>query len=161
LIERVEMTSGTDRRFMEEALEQARQAASAGEVPVGAVVVKDGAIIARSHNLREAAQDPTAHAEILAIREAAQVLESWRLDGCTLYVTLEPCAMCTGALVLARVERCVFGASDPKGGFMGTLGDLSQHPGLNHRIEVTRGLAGEEAAELLRSFFKGLRNRKV
>ncbi len=144
---------------MAEALEQARLAAARGEVPIGAVVVHGGRVIARAHNRRELDGDPVAHAELLAIREAARVRGGWRLDGCTVYVTLEPCAMCAGAMVLARIDRCVYGCSDPKGGFLGTLGDLSGHPRLNHRYAVTAGVRADEAAELLRSFFRALRNR--
>ncbi|MCB9744548.1 MAG: nucleoside deaminase [Alphaproteobacteria bacterium] len=145
---------------MQAAIDQARAAAPLGEVPVGAVVVRDGQIIAAAHNLRETGADPTAHAELLAIREAARAQGHWRLTGCTVYVTLEPCAMCAGAMVLARIDACVYGASDPKGGFLGTLGDLSQHPALNHRFEVTPGIEAEECAELLKSFFRRLRSRK-
>ncbi len=145
---------------MEAALQLARQAPELGEVPVGAVVVHEGNIIASAHNRRELDQDPCAHAELLAMRLAAQAIGSWRLEGCTVYVTLEPCAMCAGAMVLARIERCVYGCSDPKGGFLGTLGDLSAHPGLNHRFEVTPGVLAEDCADELRSFFRQLRERK-
>lgn len=153
------MISGNESLFMEEALELARQAAQAGEVPVGAVVVREGVVLARAHNLRETLQDPTAHAEILALRLAAARLGSWRLDGCDLYVTLEPCAMCAGAMVLARVQRCVYATSDPKGGFVGTVGDLSSHPALNHRFAVVGGVRAEDAAALLSGFFRRLRSR--
>src|SRR3990170_2657056 len=119
------------------ALEEARVAASAGDVPVGAVVARGDEILGRAGNARERDQDPTAHAEILALRQASTALGSWHLEGCTLYVTLEPCAMCSGALVLARVDRLVFGAEDPKGGFAGSLGDLVRDPPLNHAVEVT------------------------
>ncbi|MBN2800010.1 MAG: nucleoside deaminase [Deltaproteobacteria bacterium] len=146
--------------FMERALALAAQAAELGEVPVGAVVVKDGQIIAEAHNLRERAQDPTAHAELLAIRLAAEKLGTWRLEGCTVVVTLEPCPMCAGAMVQSRVERCVFGCTDPKGGFAGTVGDLSNVPQLNHSFEVHGGLMGEEAAGLLKTFFRQLRTRR-
>ncbi len=130
-----------------------------GEVPVGAVVTCEGRVVAEAYNRRELDQDPTAHAALLAIRQAADVLGSWRLDGCTVYVTLEPCSMCAGAMVLARIERCVFGATDPKGGFLGTLGDLSKHPGLNHRFEVVDGFEAERCAAMLREFFHRLRSR--
>jgi tRNA(adenine34) deaminase len=131
---------------MREALALADEAAALGEVPVGALVVAaNGEVVGRGRNRREQAQDPTAHAELLAIREAAAATGAWRLAGCTLYVTLEPCAMCAGAAVLARIERLVFGASDPKGGFCGSLGDLVRDPRLNHRLEV-RG----ETQELFR-----------
>ena len=145
---------------MSEALALARAAADMNEVPIGAIVVHDGQIIGAAHNRREVDHDPTAHAELLAIRQAAQQIGDWRLEGCTLYVTLEPCAMCAGAMVLARLDRCVYGCSDPKGGFLGTLGDLHNHPALNHRFDVQSGVCGEEAAELLRSFFRRLRSRK-
>lgn len=141
------------------ALEMASQAASLGEVPVGALVVQDGEILASAHNRRKLDRDPTAHAELLAIRAAAQRLGDWRLERCVVYVTLEPCAMCAGAMVLARVSRVVYGCHDPKGGFLGTLGDLSQVPGLNHRYEVLAGVESDAAAGLLRSFFRRLRAR--
>jgi tRNA(adenine34) deaminase len=147
------------RHFMEQALEQARAAERIGEVPVGSVVVKDDRIVAIGHNLRERDQDPTAHAELLAMREAAQALGSWRLEGCTVYVTLEPCAMCAGAMVLARVKTCVFGATDPRGGFLGTLGDLSQVPALNHHFQVEGGVMAEESSALLKGFFQRIRAR--
>ena len=147
-------------RFMAEALSEAGLARSLGDVPVGAVVVKDGEIIARGHNLREVDQDPTAHAELIAIRRAAAHLGSWRLEGCTVYVTLEPCPMCSGLMVLSRIEQCVYGASDPKGGFLGTLADLTDHPGLNHRFAVVPGVMAEECGEVLRSFFRALRKAK-
>lgn len=147
-------------RFMQEALAQARLAAEMGEVPVGAVVVRGDQVIAAGHNRREIDQDPTAHAELLAVREAAAALGSWRLDNCTVYVTLEPCSMCAGAMVLARVERCVYGTTDPKGGFVGTLGDLSDHPGLNHRFAVVSGVLAGESSKLLKDFFKQLRSRR-
>ena len=147
----------TDREAMEVALELARAAAEAGEVPVGAVCVLDGAIVGRGRNARESAHDPTAHAELLAIQDTARTLGRWRLTGVTLLVTLEPCAMCAGALVLARVDRLVIGASDPKAGAVGSLMDLSSDPRLNHRYPVERGLLAEESAELLRSFFRARR----
>lgn len=142
------------RRFMEAALEQARAAASLGEVPVGAVVVREGLVIASAHNLRETTEDPTAHAELVAMRAAAAAIGSWRLEGCTVYVTLEPCPMCAGAMVNGRVALCVYGAPDPKAGFLGSLGDLSAHPALNHRFPVVAGVGAEESAALLRSFFR-------
>lgn len=147
------------RQFMLEALSLADEAARRGEVPVGAVVVKDGAIVARGYNLREAWSDPTAHAESIAIRRAAQRLGSWRLDGCTVYVTLEPCPMCAGAMVQARVDRCVYGCTDPKGGFLGTLADLSAFPGLNHRFEVVAGIERDACSERLSAFFRELRRK--
>lgn len=142
---------------MAEALDEARRAASAGEVPVGAVVVRGDAVIGRGRNQREAWQDPTAHAEMIAIRAAAASVGSWRLTGCTLFVTLEPCAMCAGAVILGRIDKVVFATPDPKGGYLGTLGDLSRVAGLNHQFEVVRGQGEAEAAELLRAFFRDLR----
>ena len=124
------------------------------DVPIGAVVVLDGDQLASAGNRREADGDPTAHAEILALRQAATVIGSWRLDGCTLYVTLEPCAMCAGAIVLARVRRLVFGARDPKAGFAGSLGNLVRDERLNHQVELTGDFMTEEAGELLRAFFR-------
>lgn len=142
------------------ALDEARRAARAGEVPVGAVVVSAaGERLAAAHNRRESDRDPLAHAEVLAIREAARRTGSWRLEGATLYVTLEPCAMCAGALVLSRVARLVYGAADAKAGYCGSLGDLVRDPRLNHRLEVVSGLLAEASGELLRSFFAGLRGR--
>ncbi len=146
---------------MEEALVEARRAAELGEVPVGAVVVRGGEIVGRGHNRREVDGDPLAHAEMLALREAAAATGGWRLDGATLYVTLEPCAMCAGALVLSRVDRLVFAARDPKAGFCGSLGNLVADPRLNHRLEVAEGVGGEEAALLLRGFFARLRERRA
>jgi tRNA(adenine34) deaminase len=146
--------------FMRAALAQAERARSLGDVPVGAVVVRDGQIIAVGHNRREIDQDPTAHAELLAIREAAKALGSWRLEGCTVYVTLEPCPMCSGLMVLSRVERCVFGARDPKGGFLGTLVDLSDFPGLNHKFATVPGVLGAECSEQLSAFFREIRRNK-
>ena len=143
---------------MREALAEARRAAASGEVPVGAVVVgAAGELLARAHNRREAEQDPTAHAELVAVRRAAAASGSWRLEGATVYVTLEPCAMCAGALVLARVARLVFGASDPKAGYCGSLGDLVRDPRLNHRLEVAAGVLAEECGALLRGFFAARR----
>jgi tRNA(adenine34) deaminase len=147
----------TDREAMEEALRLARQAGQAGEVPVGAVAVCDGVVVGRGRNAREEARDPTAHAELLAVQQAARALGRWRLGGVTVFVTLEPCAMCAGAMVLARIDRLVFGASDPKAGAVGSLLDLSADPRLNHRFPVERGLLGEESGELLRAFFRARR----
>lgn len=146
-----------DERFMGEALALAREAGARGEVPVGAVAVLEGRIVGRGANARESAHDPTAHAELLAIQDAARALGRWRLTGVTVYVTLEPCAMCAGAMVLARIDRLVFAASDPKAGAVGSLMDLSQDPRLNHRYPVTRGVLGDEAGELLRAFFRARR----
>ena len=146
-----------DQQWMLAALSEAAAAAKLGEVPVGAVVVRAGEIVGRAHNRRELDQDPLAHAELLALRQAAALVGSWRLGECTLYVTLEPCAMCAGALVNSRIGRLVYGAADPKAGFCGSLGDLSSFPGLNHRFEVRSGGLAAESGELLRSFFGALR----
>lgn len=151
--------SATDVDFMREALAEARIAEAKGEVPVGAVVVVDGAIIARGHNLRQTTQDPTAHAELVAVREAAAALGSWRLVGATVYVTLEPCPMCAGMLVNSRVHRCVWGCDDPKAGATKTLYTIGDDPRLNHRFESTPGILGEECAEVLREFFGRIRRR--
>lgn len=144
---------------MADALALASEAAAEGEVPVGAVVVFDGRVVGVGANRRERDQDFAAHAEFLAMRHAAQALGTWRLTGCTVYVTLEPCPMCAGAMVLSRIDRCVFGASDPKGGFVGSLGDLSCQPGLNHAFEVTGGVMADESSALLKAFFRTLRRR--
>jgi tRNA(adenine34) deaminase len=153
--------SPADREFMKEALAFARIAFGEQEVPIGAVVVRDGKMVGRGRNRREAAADPTAHAEIEALREAARAAGTWRLDGATLYATLEPCAMCAGAAVNARIARIVFGCADPKAGYCGTLGNIPQDPRLNHRCAVERGLLGEDAAELLRLFFQARRSPKT
>lgn len=143
--------------FMREALEEAKLAAQAGEVPVGAVIVRDGRIIARGHNGTEAQKDPTAHAEIVALRQAAQVLGGWRLPGCSLYVTCEPCAMCAGAMVWARVEKLFIGTMDPKAGACGSVMNVASNPKLNHRIEVESGILQEECSEVMKDFFRNLR----
>jgi tRNA(adenine34) deaminase len=148
-----------DQVWMTEALAEARRAADIGEVPIGAVVVREGEILGRGHNRREIDGDPLAHAEILAIREAASRMGGWRLSGATMYVTLEPCPMCAGALVNSRVHRLVYGAADPKAGYCGSLGNLVQDPRLNHRLEVTAGVLESESAALLRGFFASLRRR--
>ena len=150
-----------DVKWMREALAEARQAASLGEVPVGAVVVRADEVVGRGHNRRQSDGDPVAHAEILAIRQAAEVVGNWRLTGCSLYATLEPCAMCAGALVNSRVERLVFGTRDPKAGFCGSLGNLVADARLNHRLEVVEGVLNEECAEVLRDFFGKLRRTEV
>jgi tRNA(adenine34) deaminase len=139
---------------MREAIALAREAGARGEVPVGAVALFEDRIVGRGANARECANDPTAHAELLAIREAARTLGRWRLTGVTLVVTLEPCAMCAGAMVLARIDRLVYAASDPKAGAVGSLMDLSADARLNHRFAVERGLLAGEAGELLRTFFR-------
>ena len=142
---------------MREALALAAEAALAGEVPVGAVAVLDGQVVGRGRNRREEDRDPCAHAELLAIREAARTLGRWRLTGVTLVVTLEPCAMCAGAMVLARIDQLVFGAPDPKAGAVGSLMDLSSDPRLNHRFPVEGGLRADECGEQLRAFFRSRR----
>ena len=142
-----------DDGFMRRALELARQAEAAGEVPVGAVIVRDGVIVAEGWNRPIGACDPTAHAEIVALRAAAQALASYRLTDTTLYVTLEPCAMCASAMVHARVKRLVFAASDPRAGAAGSVFNIVQHPALNHRLECTGGVLAEECGSLLRNFF--------
>ncbi len=147
------MVSKGDVELMLLALSEARGAAEAGDVPVGALLVRDGAVIARAGNRTLRDQDPTAHAEVLVIREAAAQLHRWRLDDCTLYVTLEPCAMCAGAIVLARLRKVAFGAWDEKAGMAGSVGDVLRHPRLNHRPEVLGGVLADDCATLLRDFF--------
>jgi len=142
---------------MRRALALARESATHDDVPIGCVVVAGDAEIGAAGNERELRQDPTAHAEILAIRQAAASAGRWRLEGCTLYVTLEPCAMCAGAVVLARLDRVVFGAPDPKAGFAGSLGNLVQEPRLNHRAQLTAGVLEAECGEILRGFFQARR----
>lgn len=144
----------SDERWMEEALRLANFAAVAGEVPVGAVVVSDGRIVGRGWNRVIASQDPCAHAEIEALREAARTLGNYRLSGCQLYVTLEPCAMCSGAIIHARIARLVFGARDPKAGAAGSAMQVVNHPKLNHRIEVTEDVLGGRCMEILQAFFR-------
>ena len=147
-----------DERWMREALAEAMAAREAGEVPVGCVIVRDGRILARAGNRTVRDQDPMAHAEAIAIRQASAALGQWRLDACTLYVTLEPCAMCAGAIVLARVPRVVFGAWDDKAGMVGSVGDLLRHPRLNHRADVRAGMLSDECGALLREFFRARRD---
>jgi len=149
-----------DSYWMAKALAQAANAGARGEVPIGAVLVKDGVVIGRGYNLREGKQDPCAHAELLAIRQAARRLGAWRLSGTTLYVTLEPCPMCMGAILLARVERLVFGCFDPKAGAAGSLYDLTNDRRFNHRVGVTSGIRGEECSAMLSDFFRELRRQK-
>ena len=146
-----------DLTWMRLALEEARRAPEHGDVPIGAVVVRDGVVLARAHNRREVDGDATAHAELLAIREASRVIGHWRLENVTLYCTLEPCAMCAGAMVLARLPRLVYGTYDPKAGAGGSVMDLLNHPQLNHRVAVTGGVLTEECAALIVDFFAGLR----
>jgi tRNA(adenine34) deaminase len=149
----VDASGDPDDRLIRLALEEARAAGAEGDVPVGAVVARGDEVVARAGNAREREQDPTAHAEILALRQASSAIGSWHLDGCAMVVTLEPCAMCAGAIVLARLDRLVFGASDPKAGFAGSLGDLVRDGRLNHEVDVTVGVLAEECGEILRSFF--------
>jgi tRNA(adenine34) deaminase len=151
------MADEHDVELMRLALAEAERAATWGDVPVGAVVARGSEVLGRAGNAREQRQDPTAHAEILALREAAGVAATWRLEGCTMYVTLEPCAMCAGALVLARIDRLVFAAADPKAGFVGSLGDLVRDPRLNHTVEVESGVLEDEAGARLREFFRDRR----
>ncbi|SEM84967.1 tRNA adenosine(34) deaminase TadA [Lihuaxuella thermophila] len=146
--------------FMEAALEEAKKAESIGEVPIGAVVVLDGEIIGRGHNLRETHQDPTAHAEMIAIREAAERIGSWRLTDCILYVTLEPCPMCAGAIVQSRIKEVVYGTEDPKAGCAGTLMNLLDDPRFNHQTPIVTGILKEECSRILTDFFRALREKK-
>ncbi|WP_437435899.1 tRNA adenosine(34) deaminase TadA [Paenibacillus larvae] len=144
---------------MQEAISEALKAETIHEVPIGAVIVHEGRIIGRGHNLRETSMDPTAHAEMIAIREASEYLRAWRLLNCTLYVTLEPCPMCAGAIVQSRILRVVYGTIDPKAGCAGTLMNLLQEDRFNHRVEVINGILREECSSLLTSFFRKLRNK--
>lgn len=153
-------SSRDDAKWMKVALAEAKRGRSEGEVPVGAVIVKDGAVIGRGHNQVEGLRDPTAHAEVLAMGAAATSLGSWRLEGATVYVTLEPCTMCAGALVLARVARLVYGAADPKAGACGSLLNVPRDERLNHLVEIESGFMEEECSFLLRSFFEELRKKK-
>lgn len=149
-----------DEKFMLEAIAEARKAEELDEVPIGAVLVHDGKIIARAHNLRESEQNATAHAELLAIDLACRETGSWRLEDTTLYVTLEPCPMCSGAIILSRVKRVVYGASDPKGGCAGTLMNLLQDSRFNHQCEVVKGVLEKECGSMLSAFFQKIRDRK-
>ena len=151
------MARMTEREAMEAALAEAHAAADAGEVPIGAVVVRDGEIMARGQNSVLRSNDPTAHAEIVALRAAAAALGNYRLNGCTLYVTLEPCAMCAGAMIHARLDRLVFAAPDPKAGACGSVLAVLNHPRLNHQMPVDQGILADKSAELLRGFFRAKR----
>ncbi|GAB1533514.1 MULTISPECIES: tRNA adenosine(34) deaminase TadA [Brevibacillus] len=146
--------------YMKQAMEEARKAAAIGEVPIGAVIVRDGEIVGRGYNLRETQKDPTLHAELIAIREASERLGGWRLIGCTLYVTLEPCPMCAGAIVQSRIEQVVYGARDPKAGCAGTLMNLLAEPRFNHQVPVIEGVLAEECGQMLKDFFRGLRKKR-
>ena len=143
--------------YMHEALLEAKKAEEVGEVPIGAVIVRNGTIIARGHNLRETTKDPTAHAEMIAIKNASEYLGGWRLHGCTLYVTLEPCQMCSGAIIQSRIDHIVFGAKDPKAGCAGTLCNLLQDERFNHRAQITPGVLEAECSAILQNFFKKIR----
>ncbi|MBQ9972810.1 MAG: tRNA adenosine(34) deaminase TadA [Firmicutes bacterium] len=145
---------------MIEALKEAQKAAELGEIPVGAVIERDGVIVGRGHNLTETTKDPTAHAEMIAIREAAKTLGGWRLLGCNMYVTCEPCSMCAGAMVWARIKKVYIGTMDPKGGACGSVFNIPQEPRLNHQIEIETGLMQEECATIMKNFFKELRTKK-
>ncbi len=147
-----------DLEYMQLALEQARLAPALGEVPIAAVLVLDGQVLAQVHNFREVWQDPTAHAEVVAIREAATKLGSWRLTGTTMYVTVEPCSMCAGAIIQSRVSRLVFGTKDPKAGACGSVFNLPDERRLNHRVQVVGGVLERESQELMQAFFRGLRD---
>ncbi|NOK39067.1 nucleoside deaminase [Corallococcus exercitus] len=149
-----------DIAFMQQALELAREAASLGEVPVGAVAVLDGNVVGTGYNRRECDRNPFAHAEMMALAAAAKARDAWRLSGVTLYVTLEPCAMCAGALVQSRVTRLVFGTMDPKAGAVGSLYNLVEEPRHNHRLQVTSGILAEESRQLLKTFFERLRAKR-
>ena len=148
-----------DERYMALALKEARKAAAQDEVPVGAVIVKDGVVIARAHNQKERNGCAVDHAEILAIRRAARKIGDWRLEDCTIYITLEPCPMCAGAIVQARIPRCVIGCMNPKAGCAGSVTNLLEMKGFNHQVEVTRGILEEECSEMLKAFFQELRVR--
>ena len=148
-----------DITFMEEALKEARKAYDLGEIPIGAVLVKDRQIISRHHNRRELDHDATAHAEVLVIREANQLLERWRLTGCTLYVTIEPCPMCAGAIINSRIDRIVYGSSDYKGGAVESLFNILSHPGLNHEPEVRAGVLADQCSQIMKDFFKERRQQ--
>ncbi|MFD1606605.1 tRNA adenosine(34) deaminase TadA [Oceanobacillus luteolus] len=150
----------TDEKFMLEAIREAKKAREMAEVPIGAVIVHEGEIIARGHNLRETSQETLSHAELIAIAEANEKIGSWRLEDCTLYVTLEPCPMCAGAIVQSRIKRVVYGAPDPKAGCAGTLFNLLEEPRFNHQTELESGVMQDECASLLTDFFKALRNKK-
>ncbi|SDN94082.1 tRNA-adenosine deaminase [Bacillus sp. OK048] len=150
----------SDEYYMKEAIKEARKAEALLEVPIGAVIVIDGKIISRAHNLRETNQSAVAHAEVLAIEQACQETGTWRLENASLYVTLEPCAMCSGAIILSRVKRVVYGATDPKGGCAGTFMNLLQDERFNHQSEVTSGVLEAECGQLLTDFFRQLRERR-
>ena len=155
------MSKGSDDNYMRLAIEQVKIAEEHGDVPIGAVIIYENQIIGKAYNQREQLNDPTAHAEIIALTQAAAFLESWRLHGCTMYVTLEPCPMCAGALVLARVDRLVYGCNDPKAGACGSLYNIVQDERLNHRLEITPGVLTDECSRLLQDFFQRRRSEKA
>ncbi|MEH7250090.1 tRNA adenosine(34) deaminase TadA [Neobacillus niacini] len=154
------MEGNSDEFYMREAINEARKAESLAEVPIGAIIIMDGKVISRAHNLRETNQNAVAHAELLAIEQACQETGSWRLENATLYVTLEPCAMCSGAIILSRVKRVVYGAADPKGGCAGTFMNLLQDQRFNHQCEVVSGVLAAECGQLLSDFFRQLREKR-
>ncbi|BCA53186.1 tRNA-specific adenosine deaminase [Nitrospira sp. KM1] len=156
----IEEPSSHDTGFMREALKEAALATALGEVPIAAVIIREGTVVARSHNFRETRQDPTAHAEVIAIRTAARELNTWRLTGTTMYVTVEPCPMCLGAVILARIPRLVFGAPDPKAGACGSVLNFANDLRLNHRVRVVGGVLEGECQSLLQQFFQELRSRE-
>ena len=147
-------------KYMQEALEEAKKADLEGEVPIGAVIVKDGEIVGRGHNQNETLKDPTAHAEVMALRQAGANLGGWRLPGCDMYVTLEPCSMCAGAIVLARINKLYIGAMDPKAGACGSVFNIPQQQKLNHYVEIETGVMEQECSTIMKDFFKKLRKRK-
>ena len=159
VVARAQSIPSGDERFMRSALTEARKGAREGEVPVGAVVVRAGQILARAHNRPIGSSDPAAHAEVMALRRAARKLGNYRLGGCSLYVTIEPCPMCAGAAVHARLQRVIFGAPDPKAGAAGSVLDVLRHPKLNHRVEVSGGVLERECGEVLRDFFRQRRSK--
>ena len=150
----------TDAEYMQEALQEAKKAYDLGEIPIGAVIVQDGEIISRHHNRRELDHDATAHAEILVIREACEILDRWRLTGCTLYVTIEPCPMCAGAIVQARIPKVVIGAMNPKAGCAGSILDLLQEKRFNHQVDKVIGVLQEQCSQMMQDFFRELRRQK-
>ena len=160
LFQAVMMTTEQDIIYMREALAEAELAHDKGEVPIGAVLVHESRIVGRGHNLRETSNDPTTHAEMVAIRQAAEALDSWRLLDTTLYVTLEPCVMCMGAVILARIPRLVYACRDPRAGAVGSIYNLSSDRRFNHAVEVTEGVLGDECSEMLSGFFRELRAGK-
>ena len=148
------------KKYMQEALEEAKKAASMGEIPIGAVIIKDGQIVGRGHNETETRKDPTAHAEMLAIRQASQTLGGWRLLGCEMYVTAEPCCMCAGAIVWSRIQKLYIGTMDPKAGACGSVFNSPQEEKLNHYVEIETGILQEECSCIMKDFFKQLRKKK-